>query len=721
VTSPVSPVPPSPEPSEKPTLPRELILFFVQFSVALNKSRAYPAGHPVLSAAIDVLVQNLNALFQRRTMLTIGVSRGLLFVDGVSSDEEHPVLKDLSVRLHRHQLAAVQLRPGLTGEEFGELLQALAAETWRQGKPLGLESLDWLLGQWPHVALEPIPLDQLELGQGSHSPSERQAEKLWQGLAHAALLTAQEGSGVPQSEAGTEDGEGGGGGGGSGSGGAGPLKGPVTSGTEVAQAIRKHRRDRAYNRHVLDWVMQVNDKMGDVVPGSTVHHAVADLFTGLEKSGLKNLLEMGTTPEERTALLKRGARNLPVRTVLDLVEAAASLSERSMSHSLLRLLGKLADHVDTARGPIVIGAEDVLRDSVRQLVGEWDEADPSAHSHRDLLELLSRPTSRSRGGMSGKSEAGSLRVLQMALELGVNTQESQAALADVQRESGLAGMLDLIERGTFASLDVDVVWQTLSDQKFLGERLLDETQDVTQVERVLAHLGPEGVNPLLEALEHAETASRRRWLLRRLEEFGPILGPRIAARLPGKPWFVQRNLLGLLATLPSLPGNFHPDAYTSHEDGRVRREAYKLLFANPEWRPMAIVRAAGDLDMGIVRLALSAALEQFPQDLAPKLLDHLSQRYKDQDIRLLAIRLLGKRPTTGGREWLTSRVASKRGWGPFRRLRLEPKSPEVLNALVVLAQQFGQHPEVAEIIRLASAGRDAEMRAASRGVAPRGM
>lgn len=708
-----TPVPAS-ESAEKPSLPRELILFFVQFSVALNKSRAYPAGHPVLAAAIDVLMQNLNALFQRRAMLTIGVSRGQLFVDGVGSDDDHPVLKDLSIRLHRHQLAAIQLRPGLKSGEFAELLQALAAETWRQGRPLGLEPLDVLLGRWPHVSLEPIPLDQLELGDGSGSPTERQAEKLWQGLAHAALLTAQEsaGAGGESETVGGESltvGEGG------------PLKGPVASGAEVAKAIKSRRRDKAYNRQVLDWVMKVNDKMGDVVPGSTVHHAVGELFSGLDKGALKNMLEQGTRPEERTEILKRGARNLPVKTVLDLVDAAASLSERSMSHSLLRLLGKLADHVDTARGPIVVGAEDVLRDSVRQLVGEWDEHDPSAHSHRDLLELLSRRGVAGRGGVSGKSEAGSLRVLQMALELGVNSQESQAALLEVRQEIGLAGMLDLIERGTFASLGVDAVWQSIAEPRYLGERLLDESQDVTLVERVLAQMGADGLNPLLEALEKAESATRRRWLLRRLEQYGPLLGPRIAARLPGKPWFVQRNLLGLLATLPALPGSFHPDEYTSHDDGRVRREAYKLLFANPEWRAAAIIRAAGDTDMGIVRLALSAALEEFPQDLPPRLLDNLSQRYKDQDIRLLAIRLLGKRPTTGGREWLMSRVAQKRGWGPFRRLRMEPKTPELLGALVVLAQQFAQHPEVAEVLKLAQAGRDPDTRAASRGVAPKGI
>jgi hypothetical protein len=700
---------PAPESAEQPTLPREYVLFFVQFSVALNKSRAYPAGHPVLAAAIDVLLQHLNTLFQHRAMLTIAVSRGRLFVDGVGSDEDHPVHRELSIRLHRHQLAAIQLRPGLKSGELAELLQALATETWRQGKPLGLEPLDVLLGRWPNVSLEPIPLDQLELGEGSGS--ERQVEQLWQALAQAALITAQD-SAVPSHPGPAGESSGG-------MGETGPLKRSVTTGVEIANAIRKRRRDKGYNRQVLDWVLKINDKMGDVEPGSTVHQAVGELFSGLNKKELKNLLEMGSQPEERAGILKRGARNLPVKTVLDLVDAAASLNEETMSVSLLRLLGKLADHADTARGPIVVGAEDVLRDSVRQLVGEWDQKSPSFDSHRDLLEVLSRRGVAGRGGVSGRSEAGSLRVLQMALELGVNTQESHAALLEVRQATGLAGMLDLIERGTFASLGVDVVWQAISDPAYLAERLLDESQDVTQVERVLARI--DGPDLLLEALERAETATRRRWLLRRLEQYGTLLGPRIMARLPGKPWFVQRNLLGLLASLPELPGAFHPEEYTSHEDGRVRREAYKLLFANPDRRPAAIVRAAGDSDMSIVRLALSAALEQFPQELPPRLLDHLSQRYKDEDIRLLAIRLLGKRPTTGGREWLLGRVAQKRGWGPFRRLRMEPKTPEVLGALVVLAQQFGQHPEVEAVLRLAQAGRDPEIRAASRGVAPRGM
>ena len=694
VTSP-PPVPPSDNPGA-PTLPRDLVLFFVQFSVALNKARAYPPGHPVLAAAMDVLVQHLNAMFQRRQLLTIGVSRGHLVVDGAASDDDHTVIKELAERLHRHQLAAVQLRPGLKSAELSDLLHGLGVESWRQGKPLGLEPLEQLSARWPHVALEPIPLDQLELGDSSETTLNRQAEQVWRGLVNTALLLAQEGSG-----------------------GSGSPK-PVTA-REVVKAIkaRKRKKDKHYNRQVLDLVMEAGEQAGRLDQSSPVRREVDQLFAGLDSKTLHNMMKVGASAEERTQIVRRGARSLPVNTVLDMLDATAKLADRNLSHSLLALLGKLARHGDAARGPVVVGAEDVLRDSVRQLVSEWDEEDPGAQSHRDLLALLARPGSAGRSGISGKAEAGSLQVAQMGLELGVHSPEVQTALLEVRSQSGLTDLLELVDRGTQAGLSVDNVWRVLCDPAFLGRLLLDDAQDVVPVERVLDHMGADALDLLLEALEGAESASRRRWLLRRIQDFGDITAPRIVARLPGKPWYVQRNLLNLLGAVRSVPAQFRPDDYLQHEDARVRREAYKLLFANAEWRADAMVKAAGDQDSGIVRLALSAALENCPVELTPRVLDYLGSRYRDHDIRVLAIRLLGKRPSTGGREWLIRRVASSRGWGPFRRFRLEPKSPEVLAALVVLNQTYADQADAAAVLRMADASKDPDLRAASRGVLPR--
>lgn len=673
-------------------------MFFVQFSVALNKARAYPPGHPVLAAAMDVLVQHVNAMFQRRQLLTIGVTRSHLVVDGASSDADHQVIRDLAERLHRHQLAAMQLRPGLKSAELGDLLHGLGKESWRQGKPLGLEPVEPLIARWPHVVLEPLPLDQLELGDSSDAGLDRQAENVWRALVNAALVQTQEGPG---------------------SGGKPAAPGKPVRARDLLKAIKARKKDKTYNRQVLDMVVDAGEQVGRLEPSSAVRQELDKLFAGLDRKTLQNMMKVGASAEERTRLVRRGARSLPVNTVLDMLTATAKLADRNLSHSLLGLLGKLARHVDTARGPVVVGAEDVLRDSVRQLVSEWDEEDPGAHSHRDLLALLSRPGSAGRSGISGKAEAGSLGVAQMGLELGVDSPEVQSALLEVRSQAGLNDLLELVDRGAQAGLAVDSVWRVIGDQKFLERLLLDDAQDVVPVERVLDHLGADALDMLLEALEAAESASRRRWLLRRIQDFGDITGPRIVARLPGKPWYVQRNLLNLLSTVRSVPAHFSPEEYLQHEDARVRREAFKLLFANAERRSDAVMKAAGDQDTGIVRLALSAALESCPEEFTPRLLEYLAGRYRDHDIRVLAIRLLGKRPSNGGREWLIRRVASSRGWGPFRRFRLEPKSPEVLAVLVVLNQTYADQDDAAAVLRMAEASKDPDLRAASRGVLPR--
>jgi hypothetical protein len=685
----VSTVPPVPSGSTEPSaLSRDLLLFFIQFSVALNKSRAYPPGHPVLAASIDVVLQHLGNLLRTRNQITIGVSRHQLIVDGVASDETHPVLRDLAERLHRHQLAAMQLRPGIRSEEIADLLGALASETWRQGKPIGLEPLDAFLSRWPHVSLEPLPLDQLELGDDGVPSGDRQAERLWQGLAQAALLTATEAAGIEP--------------------------GAPPSGADVAKAIRARRGDAAYDRQVVDWLLEVGDKLEDVGEDSPIRQAMTQMFGELDQQTLTNLMQLGASREKRRQLVYRGARTLPVKAVLDLLEAAATTSDKSLSHSFLRLLGKLANHVDPTRGPVVVGAESVLRDSVRQLVGDWDTSDPTSHAHREILELLSEPGGGNRGTLSGRAESGAHRVVQMALELGVHTPEVESAWHELTGLAPMSELLAIIDRGAAAGLDVSHAWRILAKPEYLRPRLVDESEDLAVVERVLASLGDGGIEPLMDALEASESASRRRWLITRLETFGARMVPRLLTRLPEKPWFVQRNLLNLLSSL-GVPGEFDPEPYARHEDPRVRREAYKILFAQPVRRGAAILQAAGDSDPALARLALSAAGDQCPPELVPKLVDYLRGPYRDAGLRAAAIRLLGKRPGPVVRDWLLSQVTAQSGFAWFRRVRLKEKSPDLLAALGVLAQSFGQHPAVQPVLELAQASRDPEVRNAARG------
>jgi hypothetical protein len=682
--------PVSPAPPDKPALPRDLLRFLIQFSVSLNKSRSYPPGHPVLEAALDILFSHLQALLQRVPVLTVGITRERLVLDGVPADEGHPVLRELAEKLHRHQLAAIQFRPGVDIEELGSLVSAIGVERWRQGKPLGLEPLEQLLGRWPHVALEPLPLDQLELGEDL-GPS-RQSERIWQGLLNAAMLLAQDSAS------------------GSGTGGG---SGPVTP-ERVAAAIRARRGDAAYDTAVVDWMVQMGEQLEQGEAGAPVRQQVEALFGALDPETLQRVIELGASPQQRRKLLLGGSRTLPVRAVLDLVHAAGSTPQRNPSHALMRILGKLASHAESARGPVVLGAEEVVRDSVRQLVGDWDLEDPSTREHRQLLELLAQPGRNPRGSAGGRGSLEAMRMLQMGLELGAGAAALEMPLRELSQTTPFAVLADLLAQAEGAGLDAGPLWIAITRPAYLSGRLLEEDAELPLLERILDRLGAPAVEPLLDALEQAESSSRRRWLMTRLESHREGLGAHLVARLPGKPWFVVRNLLTLLGSQPALPEGFAPDRYTEHEDARVRREAYKLQFAHTAWRSGAILHGVSDADPQVVRMALMAAQSDCPVELPVRLFELLRDRLRDPADRAVAIRLVGRRPSPAVRDWLITQVSVLRGFAWFRSRKLTTKSPDMLAALGVLASHFASHPEVARLLSLARQSRDPEIVAAVR-------
>lgn len=65
---------------------RDLSAFLVQLSIAIHKSATYPPGHPLAAGAVDVALKSLTELLRQRTVLSLGVARTQLIVDGEGSD-----------------------------------------------------------------------------------------------------------------------------------------------------------------------------------------------------------------------------------------------------------------------------------------------------------------------------------------------------------------------------------------------------------------------------------------------------------------------------------------------------------------------------------------------------------------------------------------------------------------------------------------------------------
>src|SRR5690242_16708565 len=164
MTDPNAPNSPAPggSPAGTGVLSRELSAFLVEFSIALHKNQIYPPGHPLLNTALLGFNDRLHALLQSRPSLSIGVARKQLVIEGVATDPDNPLLRDLALKLHRHHLGAVKITPDVQDHEIAEFLALLVVDPYLSKEPLGRPP-SGEIKHWPNIWLFPLAYDQLEL------------------------------------------------------------------------------------------------------------------------------------------------------------------------------------------------------------------------------------------------------------------------------------------------------------------------------------------------------------------------------------------------------------------------------------------------------------------------------------------------------------------------------------------------------------------------------
>ena len=132
------------------------------------------------------------------------------------------------------------------------------------------------------------------------------------------------------------------------------------------------------------------------------------------------------------------ASSLPVKAVLDLVQAAASAKQQTISHSLLRMLTKLADHADQGQTTVRANADETFRSAVNDLLTDWTLEDPNPDAYTMVLDQLSMPAEAApEAGEAPDHLAEAPRILQMALELDVVGEAVWTSLARVIRDGRL--------------------------------------------------------------------------------------------------------------------------------------------------------------------------------------------------------------------------------------------------------------------------------------------
>ena len=674
---------------ERASLSRDLGDFLIELSIALHKHAMYPLGHPSLGPAAAAVTRRAALLLEDRSTLSLGVASQQLVIEGVATDPKHPVLAELAGRLHRHHLGAITFRRGVEQGQVADVLKTLAVEAERSGQPLGLGPPERLRA-WAQVQLHPLTYERLELADEGAAASEggARAAQLWVGLARAAL-TAQ----------------------------AGDERAPSTEPAAIARAIDAHPKSdaAAYDQVIVGYLLQIAGELKTAGSAEAValRRRTSRLIRALKPETLRRLVDMGGDFVQRRKFVSDSTDGMAVDAVLEIVQAAADSSQQTISHSLVRMLSKLAAHAETGAEAVRPQADAALRDQVRSLLQDWTLPDPNPGAYGAALQRMSRAAPPSAAPDPDAHPTEPDRIVAMALEVDTVSQRVLDAATRVVMEGRLGRLLDHLAEVPESQWTAAAVWARIATADVVRQLAACEPVDFKTLERLVPRVGLAAAVPLFDALATSESRGTRRGLLAQLAKMGPAIGPTAIQRLDDSRWYVTRNLLALLEDLSPLPEGFSAAAYLHHADARVRWQAVKLQVKLPLERDGALAAGLQDPDPRTLRLALglAVALQSSPDGAVPALTGRAMDRTMPTDLRVLAIRALGNARAPAALATLLRLTSAGRTL--FGREKLPPKSPEVLVALAALAAGWQGDARARAVLTRAAASRDGDIRGAA--------
>ena len=121
--APVQAAPPSGK-----VLSREFSEFLIELSIAIHQHGMYPPGHPSLEPAAINVTDRATYLLKGRGTLSLGAAKDQLVIEGVASDVNNPLMRELAGRLRRHHLGAISFHQGVSKQEVLQFLTLMAEE-----------------------------------------------------------------------------------------------------------------------------------------------------------------------------------------------------------------------------------------------------------------------------------------------------------------------------------------------------------------------------------------------------------------------------------------------------------------------------------------------------------------------------------------------------------------------------------------------------------------
>ncbi len=684
-------------PASAPTTHVALQQVLMRFAGALSRRRTYAATHPMVMSAEAQLHESVVSFLVTTPVLTIGVAKSELLIDGEPFVTRSSYARELATRLHKRGVGAITWQVGVPQPQLREMLAWLATEPstdaeFAADRPPVLSS----------VSISRVAYDQLTLADVL-STAQASCEQLWYALAQIArdetLDTDVDTS--PDDDCDTQP--------------AAPSDGGLDRDTVLAElrdvVWRSQKRGRAEvsRRTAIALVDFTAQGMAAAPEGRAfIGDQLLHVLKTLDMSSFGPIIRSLGDRDMQGGLITQVVGLLPAAAVVQWLQVAAQSQEQQLSHHMLRLMSKLSGFADVTK---TARADTVFRCAAQELVQGWTLEDPNPAEHVALPDRIAIHERSRRSDTRAEHSAtiDSARLVQMAVEVegfGEDACAAANALVDAGR------IADLISWADSATSTTSAAWLTgiATGVPAIRRLLLTEPVDRLEARSMLERLDLSAADTLIDVLEAAEARGTRMIVRQRLSEFGDAITPNLLARLDTAPWYLVRNILTLLHEISvahsgSSAGMASLVSLLDHAQVQVRTEAFRLLMLDGHARDTTIRRALRDENERMVILALQAIAE--PGDGAPALDASLASELmamvdagkQNATVRARVIRTLAEIRSDAVRDWLLAQVVRRSRL--LRRVSLADPTPTAVAALQVLHRMYATDPTVTPILALA--------------------
>ena len=257
---------------------------------------------------------------------------------------------------------------------------------------------------------------------------------------------------------------------------------------------------------------------------------MSQMVSSLDRATVGRLLEMGGDRVQRRKFLLDASQGLALGAVVDLVQAAAETHEQNISHSMIRMLQKMAQHTESSSKTQRALADENARAQIGALISNWSLADPNPDSYREALERMAYNESVVKVSPEAQYQPEPKRIVQMAIEIDTTGESLWEAIQELSDAGEFGWVLDAVRQGKGAKL-LREFWERFGTDEHIHAVASQEPLEPEVLGEIIAKVGSQAAALLLNVLAESESSQTRRYLINCIGELGPKISDEVIRRL----------------------------------------------------------------------------------------------------------------------------------------------------------------------------------------------